>query len=235
MRRYAIACLALVAVLQTPSLGAPPTGTRIDRGGSGLTSRHQPVVNDSARQGINAYLRCSAALNVSRAVKILDEAYRSEGQLALADDFIPSTSWAVDQKADCFSNFGSVEMRYGTESLIGALAEYFIEVQFDEQDIDEIAMLSSEDWKSDTLLPRNASESLGMCVGEAQARLVYDLAKTVPDSGSEKAIIGQIVPALSPCLPDGMEAQFNATSLRSILVYGLYRILAQSKAARQQL
>ena len=232
---FALRAVVIAATVSfaAPALADPPIGSRIDRSGPGLTGKYDPRHSKSARPAINAYLRCSAALNMSGALKVLGAEFRSSEQLALADDFLPRVTISDDRTENCFGNFGSAALRFEPITVVGALAEYFVVERYRSKAIADIAGLTREEWQSAALTPRNASEALGMCVAEARPDLVLELVESEPESAAETTAIGEIVPLLSPCLPVGFEASFDAPALRTILAFGFYRTLSQIQEMRR--
>ena len=226
-----LACSA-GATLATGAMADPPTGTRIDRAAPGLSNRDNPLHSASARPGVNRYLRCSASLGRSRAIKLLDEPFRSAEQIEAAIRFNPGVTYEDTRSANCFEEMGSVQIGYDPVVAVGAFAEFLVRDRFDKDDIAAIASLSTEDWRSPGLLPRNASEALGMCVAQARADLILALIDAAPESEAEDAALGELVPLLGPCLVEGAEARFDKGFLRALLAYGLYRTLAQMTTLR---
>ncbi len=234
MRRcLALVAGGLIACSSGAALADPPIGSRIDRSARGLSGEHHPRHNASARAAVNVFLRCTASLNRAQAGKVLDQAYDSAEQVEAVGDVVPEHTFHDARREDCFSNLGSVRIGYDPMVTVGAFAEWLVDDRFDEKDRQAIAALTRQDWQWPGLVPRNASEALGMCVAEARADLIWNLVETEPDTDREAAAINALVPALGPCLAEGFEARFDAGSLRSIMAFGLYRTLDQAEELRK--
>ncbi len=235
MKRYVCTMLALAsaALFAAPAAAAPPTGTRVDLSVPGLSGVHAPMRNESARQGINAFLRCSASIDRPRAVKVLKLAYRSPEQIEAANKFIPRYQYSESGRADCFSRLGNVELGYDPVVAVGTISEFFILNGFDANDVDRITQITADQWQEPELTPSNSSEAFGMCVAQAQPQMIYDLVRSVPDSQDENTAVRQLVPMLGQCLTDGFEANFDVPGLRSVLAFGLYRTLEGASSVRR--
>ena len=235
MKRFFCKALAVAptAVFAAAAAAAPPTGTRVDLSVPGLSGVHAPKHNDSARQGINAFLRCSASIDRPRAFKVLKLAYRSPAQIEAANKFIPRYQYSESGRADCVSSLGNVELGYDPLVAVGTISEFFILNGFDVGDVDEISQITADQWKKPELTPSNSSEAFGMCVAQARPQMIFNLVQSVPDTANEDTAVRQLVPMLGQCLTDGFEANFDVPALRSILSFGLYRTLEGYSAIRQ--
>ena len=229
-----MAALAVVAglVTATPALADPPIGSRIDRSDGGLTGRHNSRNATSPRPGIHAYFRCLASLDRGRAREIVDLAYMSDEQQSLIETVGPRSGWSDDRREDCFSNFGGggVSMKFDPVSPIGAFAEFLATREFEIEDAERIASLTREDWKAPALTPRNGSEMIGLCTAQAAGPQVFRLIETEPASVEESAAMQTIVPFLGPCLTEGVEVSFDASSLRALLAHSLFKALTGMEA-----
>ena len=222
-------------VTSVPAAADPPIGTRIERGTGGLTGAHSTRRNQSPRPGINAYFRCMASLDRTGAARVLAHEYMSGEQTAEIGRVVPRFSQSVDRREDCFSGFGGrgVEMRYDPVSAIGGFAEFFIDRDFDVEDASDLGVLPREDWQNTALIPRNGSEMIGLCTAHAAGPEVYRLLESTPASDDETAAIQAVVPFLGPCLTEGVEASFDATSLRALLAHSLYKALTGMEALKK--
>ncbi len=124
-------------------------------------------------------------------------------------------------------------MRYDPVSAIGGFAEFFIDRDFDIEDASDLGLLPREDWQDPALIPRNGSEMIGMCTAQAAGPELYRLFESTPASDDETAAIQAIVPFLGPCLTEGIEATFDATSLRALLAHSLYKALTGMEASKK--
>ena len=215
------------------SVAAPPTGSNVQRGEEGLTGRFNPRNETSPRPGINAYFRCIASLHRARANKLVALEYLSAEQRGQIEKVGPASMFEQDRRENCFNSFsgdGGVQIQYDPVSAIGAFAEYFTLKEFEENDAERIAALTREDWQTADLTPRNGSEMIGLCTAQAAGPAVYRLVATEPASDEEAAAIQAVVPYLGPCLTDGVEVSFDATSLRALLAHSLYKALTGMEA-----
>lgn len=229
----AIAAVGVVFAATT-ALADPPIGSRVSRGEQGLTKRYDPRHASSPRPAIQSYLRCAASLNRPKAREVLDLPYRSSEQIDASNEFMPKVTWGEARTQDCFSDFGGMRIGYDSTAMVGAFAEYFIDKDFDEGEVEAISRLTLDDWRSSMMQPRNASESLGMCMAQSHAGLIMTLIHTEPASRDETAAIGQVASNLGPCISDGVEAEFDKPALRALLSYGIYRTLHQAEELRAQ-
>jgi|GEM_PF-4766257 len=226
--------LVVTAFGATTALADPPIGSRVSRGEQGLTKRYDPRQADSPRPAVRAYLRCAASLDRSTARDVLDLPYRSREQVEASDDFMPKVSWGEARTQDCFSDFGTMRIGYDSSVMVGAFSEYFFEKDFGKNYAEMIAGLSQEDWGNPVMHPRNASESLGMCMAQSQPQSIAALIESEPESQDETTAIQAIAPHLGPCISEGVEAKFDKSSLRALLSFGLYRTLHQAKELERQ-
>jgi hypothetical protein len=227
--------LAVLLALPEPVRADPPTGSRIDRSSGGLTGRFNPRHATSPRPGIQAYLRCVASLNRSRAGDVVALPYDSEEQLEAANRMTRRYVVTDERVQDCFSNFGDRGMQIGYSSLsaVGAYSEYLALENFDRDDVAAISALTRDDWQRPELKPRNGGEAVGMCFAQAHGLLVYDLLETEAESDEEQAAIAAIAPQLGPCIPEGVEIAFDVNTLRAMLAHGLHRTLSQIEALQK--
>lgn len=230
----ALGALALATglLLSAPAAADPPTGTRVDRGSSGLSGRHNTLRDVSPRPGINAYFRCVASLDQARAGKITLLEYMSAEQVEMIGKVGNRSGFAMDRREDCFSDFGGggVEIRFDPTSAIGGFAEFFVTRGFNVEDAARLGALTREDWQTPDLTPRNGSEMIGLCTAQAAGPDVFRILQTLPASDEENAAIQKIVPFLGPCLTDGVEVSFDAASLRALLAHSLYKALTGMEA-----
>ncbi len=214
----------VVSLAAIPAIASaqPEIGSRIDRSGEGMTGFHDPLVQKSARAGINAIGRCKAENNRFRATKTLDYLYLGKEQ-AKSLNYIYKK---VDYDDPCYI---AKNMRYGfsTAPAVGAFAEFFLLRKYGEQDVASLASLTDLDWQQDIMKPRNAEEFFGFCVVQSGRDKIYDLINTIPDTEQEGLAIGAIVPLLGPCVREGAEISFDKTSLRAMLAFSLYRAIHQ--------
>lgn len=200
----------------------PEIGSRIDRSQEGMTGFHDPMVQQSARAGINAIGRCKAENNRFRAGKTLDYKYLSAEQTKSLNYIYKK----VDYDDPCYI---AKNIRYGfsTAPAVGAFAEFFLLRKYGEKDVGSLASLTDLDWQQDMMKPRNAEELFGLCVVKSGREKIYALINTIPDSEAEGEAISAIVPLLGPCVREGAEIAFDKTSLRAMLAFGLYRAVNQ--------
>ncbi|UAB77240.1 hypothetical protein INR77_10475 [Erythrobacter sp. SCSIO 43205] len=225
---------AVTVLGATTALADPPIGSRVSRGEQGLTKRYDPRQADSPRPAVNAYLRCAASLDRSKARDVLELPYRSREQIEATDDFMPKVKWGEARTQDCFSDFGTLQIGYDSSVMVGAFSEYFFEKDFGQDYVEMISGLSPEDWGNPVMRPRNASESLGMCMAQSQPQSIAALIESEPASQGETAAIQAIAPHLGPCITEGVEAKFDKSSLRALLSFGLYRTLHQATELERQ-
>ena len=235
---YTMIASAVLVSSPTPSAAqaAPPTGTNVKRGDDGLTGRFNPRNEASPRPGINAYFRCIASLYRSRANKVVALEYLGAEQRGEIEKVGPSSMFGQDRRENCFNSFsgdGGVQIQYDPVSAIGAFAEYFTLREFEESDAQRIATISRDDWQTADLTPRNGSEMIGLCTAQAAGPVVYRLVATEPASDEEAAAIQAVVPYLGPCLTEGVEVSFDATSLRALLAHSLYKALTGMEALKK--
>ena len=232
MLKLFAAAITLSVGISAPAFAEPPIGSRIDRGGKGLSQRHHQLTGSAPRVGLYEYYRCRAALNRPVALKALDMAFDGEEQQEQLSKVFRRYSWAVDEKEDCFTGLGNVQMHITSVGAMGSFAEWAIDAYYDADDVARIASLTADDWKTTGLTPRNGSEAFGMCVTQAHGTLVYDLVNSGLETAEESQAIQALVPHLGPCVRDGQEVSFDKTSLRSMLAFGLYRTLSEAAALR---
>ena len=217
-----LSAVMLIAALPAALSAQPEIGSRIDRSREGMTGFHDPMVQDSARAGINAIGRCKAENNRFRATKTLGYKYLSADQ-AKSLNYIYKK---VDYDDPCYI---AKNIRYGfsTAPAVGAFAEFFLLRKYGEDDVASLASLTDLDWQQDMMKPRNAEELFGLCVVQSGREKIYALINTIPDTEAEGEAISAIVPLLGPCIRDGAEIAFDKTSLRAMLAFGLYRAVSQ--------
>ncbi|WP_417609202.1 hypothetical protein [Parasphingorhabdus sp.] len=217
-----LSAVIFLAAIPAAVSAEPEIGSRIDRSREGMTGFHDPMVQDSARAGINAIGRCKAENNRFRAAKTLDYKYLSAEQ-AKSLNYIYKK---VDYDDPCYI---AKNIRYGfsTAPAVGAFAEFFLLRKYGEDDVASLASLTDLDWRQDIMKPRNAEELFSLCVVQSGREKIYALINTVPDTAAEGEAISTIVPLLGPCIRDGAEISFDKTSLRAMLAFGLYRAVSQ--------
>lgn len=220
--RLFLSLAIMFATIPAIASAQPEIGSRIDRSGEGMTGFHDPLVQKSARAGINAIGRCKAENNRFRATKTLDYQYLGKEQ-AKSLNYIYKK---VDYDDPCYI---AKNIRYGfsTAPAVGAFAEFFLLRKYDVEDVTSLASLTDLDWQQDIMKPRNAEELFGLCVVQSGRDKIYDLVNTIPDTEQEGQAIDEIVPLLGPCVRDGAEISFDKTSLRAMLAFGLYRAVHQ--------
>ena len=223
---------ATAMILSAPLQADPPIGSLAGQASEGLTGRYNTLRDASPRPGINAYFRCIASLDRARAGKVLLMEYLSTEQRQMLGKVGQRSAFAVDRREDCFSNFGGggVKIGYDPVSAIGGFAEFFVTTEFDVEDAARLGELDAEAWKTPALTPRNGSEMIGLCTAQAAGPAVFELLETAPASASEPAAIQKVVPFLGPCLTDGVEVSFDATSLRALLAHSMYKALTGMEA-----
>ena len=227
-----MAAAALATISPAPALADPRIGSRIDRSDRGLTGRFNPRRAESVRPAINAYFRCKASLDRARAQSVLDLEYMSDEQKEMIDEVGPPSMFARDEREDCFSMLGGGGVQIGADaqSAVGAFAEYFVTRQYDAEDAARLATLTREDWQIPAMTPRNGNEMIGLCTAQAAGSQVFRLLETEPASDGEGPAIQEVVPYLAPCLTDGLEVSFDASSLRAMLAHSLYKALSGQEA-----
>lgn len=212
----------LLATIPAAVSAQPEIGSRIDRSSEGMTGFHDPLVQKSARAGINAIGRCKAENNRFRATKTLDYQYLGEEQ-AKSLNYIYKK---VDYDDPCYIA-KNIRYSFSTAPAVGAFAEFFLLRKYGEQDVASLGSLTDLDWQQDIMKPRNAEEYFGFCVVQSGRDKIYNLINTIPDTDPEGQAISEIVPLLGPCVREGAEISFDKTSLRAMLAVGLYRAVHQ--------
>ena len=220
--RLFLCAVIAAATISGTALAQPEIGSRIDRSREGMTGFHDPMVQQSARAGINAIGRCKAENNRFRATETLDYKYLSDEQTKSLNYIYKK----VDYDDPCYI---AKNIRYGfsTGPAVGAFAEFFLLRKYGEDDVISLASLTDLDWQQDIMKPRNAEELFGRCVVQSGGEKILTLINTVPDTDAEGEAISAIVPLLGPCIRDGAEIAFDKTSLRAMLAFGLYRAVNQ--------
>ena len=232
MLKLFAAAIGLSVGISAPAFADPAIGTRIDRGGKGLSQRHHQLTGTAPRVGLYEYYQCMAGLNRPVALKTLDMTFDGEEQRAQMAKLFRPVQWPIDEQEDCHTMLGGVKMRFHNVGVVGGFAEWAIDTYYDADDVARIASLTADDWKTTGLTPRNGSEAFGMCVTQAHGTLVYDLVNSGLETAEESQAIQALVPHLGPCVRDGQEVSFDKTSLRSMLAFGLYRTLSGAAALR---
>ncbi|MEH6715901.1 hypothetical protein [Parasphingorhabdus flavimaris] len=212
----------LFATVPATAFAQPEIGSRIDRSREGMTGFHDPMVQQSARAGINAIGRCKAENNRFRALKTLDHKYLSTEQ-AKSLNYIYKK---VDYDDPCYIA-KNIRFGFSTAPAVGSFSEFFLLRKYGEDDIASLASLTNLEWQQDMMKPRNAEELFGLCVVQSGREKIYALINTVPDTEAEGEAISAIMPLLGPCIRDGAEIAFDKTSLRAMLAFGLYRAVRQ--------
>ncbi len=216
-------CFAILLMASSNlAIAQPETGSRIDRSREGMTGYHDPKAQKSARAGINALAKCRAENQRARAMKTLSYRYLSDEQAKSLKVIFKKISYD-----DRCSLAKDIKFGYSTAPIVGAFSEFFLLRKYSQSDVAHLSKLTDLDWQNDIMSPRNANELFGRCVVRKETDKVYALINTVPDTADESAAIKSIVPALGPCVTDGLEVSFDKTSLRAILAYGLYRSVYQ--------
>lgn len=211
-----------VATNAIAAIAQPEIGSRIDRSTEGMTGFHDPMVQNSARAGVNAIARCKAENNRFRAANTLDYEYLSKEQ---ADSFRYIFK-KVEYDDTCYVN-KHLQFGYSTAPVVGAFAEFFLLRNYGQEDIAKLDSLTDADWQNENFQPRTGEELFGLCVVRSGREKIYDLISTVPDTRQENEAIQSVVPLLGPCVTEGLEVSFDKTSLRAMLAYGLYRAVHQ--------
>ena len=148
----------LFATVPATAFAQPEIGSRIDRSREGMTGFHDPMVQQSARAGINAIGRCKAENNRFRALKTLDHKYLSVEQ-AKSLNYIYKK---VDYDDPCYIA-KNIRFGFSTAPAVGSFSEFFLLRKYGEDDIASLASLTNLEWQQDMMKPRNAEELFGLC------------------------------------------------------------------------
>ena len=126
----------------------------------------------------------------------------------------------------------SDKLRFSVRYFRGIVAEQLLERDFDLSSwrprrepsrvydtptIDQLSDLSAETRSS---VIRN---EIGLCAARAAPAAVAALFATEPSSAAENAAFGAVVPALSGCIPAGVEMNMSPFEIRGFLAEGAYR------------
>jgi hypothetical protein len=121
----------------------------------------------------------------------------------------------AESSGSCIKSNGS--LRFGGVALAGVLAERLIESGH--VDLSTVTRIEEP-----PVVSRSPSETMALCTVKAQPGQVTALLATTPGTPGEMTVIRMITPALGDCLTSGVQANLNATGLRSVLALAAFRL-----------
>ena len=191
---------ALVAVGAT-SVHAQPTGAPVTI---------QPSVDSAEeRQTLRALSFCLAKARPGWARKTLSHVYLSDAQATEAAQALSGTDNCI--RGD------EAEVTLRTSSMVGHLAEYFLQTDLQRADPARLKNTIS------TLAPRNASEDFALCVASRDPAAARELALSEPGSAIESEAANRAATHVEPCTNPGEDLKVELSSLRALLSTALYR------------
>lgn len=175
---------------------------------------------DSAeqRQALRALSMCLAETRPGWARRTLSHPYLSSEQATDA-------SQALGGRDNCLRT-SEAEITFRTSSLIGGMAEYFLQAEMRRADSSRLSEALG------SLTPLNGSEDFALCVVSRNPAAARDLALSEPGSAQETQAVQQVAVHVRPCLNPGERQAVDQQALRSLVSTALYRGLTTALAAR---
>ncbi|MEQ9796312.1 hypothetical protein [Parvibaculum sp.] len=172
----------------------------------------------SVERAANAFARCVADRRSGAARSVLALAYGSEEQGERMQRLVSGGE-------ECMNNIGFL-LHVDNARIVGGMAEHFLRAVYSEDDVAAVGSLTSEQMASEELVPRNAFESLGLCVARRTPSGVHGFVTTEVGSDDELAAAQALSSEIGPCVVQGTTLEFSVPMLRSTLATGLYRATA---------
>ena len=109
------------------------------------------------------------------------------------------------------------EFTFRTSSLVGSLAEHFVESDLRGVDFRRVAQAINR------VAPRNASEDFALCVAARNPVAVRDLVVSEPGSANERRAAEQLARHLPDCFQPDERQEVDLQALRALMATALYR------------
>ena len=219
MRKFQASFVA-VAILCSPALAEPPTGSRL----GGSTSGGFKYTEEQADEAATRIASCMVSKRRTAA-----ETYVA----AKTADEMETAEQKLFKEIQCLSHANLTEMssttifHIPTDTLRGKLAEAFLKNE--RSSIEALPVLPvakdySRPWFAAT--GRDAVvDEMAVCVADINPRGIAALLATRGFSKEENVAFGGIVPTLGTCLRVGAKLQANRPALRAALADALYQRL----------
>ena len=201
--------LAALIALATSAVAAQPTSVPVQL---------QPAP-DSAdrREALRGLVSCVAKARPRWARQTLALPYLSDAQAGSAAE-------VLNGRDSCQTN-PEVHMTFRTSTLVGTLAEHFIQTQLDP---DAIARLQSS---LNTAAPLNASEDFALCVAARNPNAARDLALSALGSEAEAQSAKLLVNQVPQCTRPEETMTVDLQALRALTATALYRAITRAASS----
>jgi hypothetical protein len=175
---------------------------------------------DSAaeRKRLRDLSACLAEARPRWARKTLSYPYLSDAQASAA-------ATALSGKDTCITR-PEAEVTFRTSSLVGSLAEHFLQTDLRNADFARLTKTLS------TLEPLNVTEDFALCVASRNPAAARDLSLSEPGSAAEAEAGRKLSAHIEGCTVPGEDLKVDMQSLRALVATALYRgvsvVLARS-------
>lgn len=215
--RILVAAIAIGAIAMPIVTQAQSVGSHIRRSSDAPRDLR---TNDpaSVERASNAFARCVADRRGGAARSVLALAYGSEEQGERMQRLVSGGE-------ECMNNIG-FQLRADNARIVGGMAEHFLRAVYSDDDVAAVGLLTDDQLVSEEIAPRNAFESLGLCVARRAPESVRAFVTTEVGTEEELAAAQALSSEIGPCVVQGTTLQFSIPMLRSTLAAGLYRATA---------
>lgn len=170
------------------------------------------------RQSLRTLASCLARARPQWARQTLSHPYLSQAQADAAAE-------ALSGRDNCIQG-DAAEVTFRNSSLIGSLAEYYLETGIGRADQRQLATTLAG------LTPLNVSEDFALCLAARNPAEARNLALSAPGSDVEARAAQRIARSVGPCTAEGERLTVDLQSLRALTSVALYRGLTTLIAAR---
>lgn len=215
----------VVAVLAASPAAAQRTGTRLDRNAGSPNN----ITDTSVKSAIlvaNGFGQCLARREGVAIAKALEFPLLSAEQ-----------SKAVDRRMEAFDEcLGDSpefnQLRSGLLPIVGGISEWFFNTQLKRTDLSALGGMNDDALMLTEFRPRTELEDFGLCVIRRDVAKSVALLEAKPTTNAEAQAIKAITPELGPCISAGTNITLNASNIRSVISFALYRASSKLAAAK---
>ena len=136
-----------------------------------------------------------------------------------------SAAEALSGRDSCVPRDEEADMTFRTSTLVGSLAEHFIQSEKD------AAATAQMERALNTAAPLNASEDFALCVAVRNPAAARELALSEPGSASETRSAELLVKQAPSCTIAGENLTLDLQALRALTATALYRAMTPSASA----
>lgn len=169
------------------------------------------------REALRNLVTCVAKARPQWARQTLALPYLSKAQAGSAAEMLTGRDTCLTDE--------EVDMTFRTSTLVGTLAEHFIEAQADP------SAIARTERSLSTVAPLNASEDFALCVAVRDPRAARELALSEPGSAIEARSAQELAKQVPQCTQPGENLTVDLQSLRALTATALYRAMVPTAVA----